>query len=290
MSAHTSPGALIRRALLNGQRRPRTPGSSPTSKHGDGYEFVELRAYVPGDDVRRIDWAASARSVDLQTRVILEEVSLTLGGIVDDTPSMRVGRRRPLLVAAYEALRAWYDLAGSDDRCVRVVGDAVYPARGERGAASAIVALQAIGSFDLTRSLRVARSALRPGAALLAIGDWFDLQKKDDSLLHALSKRCDCTALIARDPWYDGLPLAGVVRMQGAEGGTLRAYIGGRERQAYARAVREREAELLKRFAGAGWRAGLLFESNGVASLAAAFGLRRAASGPEPSQSFRSWG
>ena len=50
----------------------------PTIYRGDGYEFVELRAYVPGDDVRRIDWAATARSGDLQTRVVLEDVALTL--------------------------------------------------------------------------------------------------------------------------------------------------------------------------------------------------------------------
>ncbi|MGC2405207.1 MAG: DUF58 domain-containing protein, partial [Candidatus Cybelea sp.] len=116
----------IREALLRARRRPRHLGAgSPTIYRGDGYEFVELRAYVPGDDVRRIDWAATARSGDLQTRVVLEDVALTLGAIVDTSPSMRVGRRRPLLAAAREALETWFGAATGDDRCIRVEADAV---------------------------------------------------------------------------------------------------------------------------------------------------------------------
>ncbi len=69
----------IREALLRARRRPRNLGAgSPTIYRRVGYEFVELRAYVPGDDVRRIDWAATARSGELQTRVVLEDVALTL--------------------------------------------------------------------------------------------------------------------------------------------------------------------------------------------------------------------
>src|SRR5579872_11970 len=102
----------LRDALLRGKRRPRAFGSgAPTIYRGDGYEFVELRAYVPGDDVRRIDWAATARAGEMQTRVVLEDVSLTLAAMLDDSPSMRVGRRRPVLAAAREALCAWYDAA-----------------------------------------------------------------------------------------------------------------------------------------------------------------------------------
>lgn len=274
-----SPPAAIRAALLNGKRRPRTPGGSPTSRRGDGYEFVELRSYVPGDDVRRIDWAASARSSELQTRVILEDVALTLAAIVDDSPSMRVGRRRPLLAAAQEALRAWYAVATAEDRCLRIVGDAMHPSGPLRGPASAAAALRTCGTFDLGSSLHVARSALRPGAALLAVGDWFDLGDAQDGLLHALGTRCDCTMLLARDPWFEGVPLSGIVRMRGAEGGILRAYVGAQERAAYVRATRAREAVLLARFAAAGWRVGLLHESDGEGSLAAAFGLRRTGTG-----------
>lgn len=265
----------IREALLRGRRRPRHFGAgSPTIYRGDGYEFVELRAYVPGDDVRRIDWASTARSGELQTRVVLEDVTLTLAAIVDASASMRVGRRRPLLTAAREATEEWFGAAGGDDRCMRIEGGAVTPAALQRGPRRALMQLTPSAAFDLRRTLRTARAALPRGTALLAIGDWYELDAALDRELADLGSRFDCTALVARDPWYDALPLAGIVRLRGAEGGALRSYIGARERAAYHRAVREREDALLRRFESANWRTGLLREEDGRSSLGAAFGLR----------------
>ncbi len=265
----------LRDALLRGRRRPRQIGSgSPTVYRGDGYEFVELRAYVPGDDVRRIDWAATARSGDFQTRVVLEDVALTLAAIVDESASMCVGRHRPVRDAAREALRAWFEAAATDDRCIRIAASAITPAQLRKSPHAAALATPAAEGFDVYDTLSTARAALARGTALLAISDWYDLDDRADRLLGELGTRFDCTALIVRDPWYDGLPLRGVVRMRGAEGGSARVYVGRRERAAYARAVRARESELHRRFAQANWRTGLLYEGDGAASLLAAFGVR----------------
>jgi len=266
----------VREALLRGKRRPRNLGSgSPTTYRGDGYEFVELRQYVPGDDVRRIDWAASARSGDMQTRVVLEDVALTLAAIVDDSASMRVGRKRPLLEAAYEAAEGWLLAAKGEDRCMQVTGDFVTPSALQRKPHAVFAALRQNGggAFDAGRAFLTARAALPRGTALLAIGDWYDIDASHDRLLAQLGARYDCTVLVARDPWFDGLPLNGMVRLRGAEGGQVRAFVGKRERSAYRSAVREREAALLERFAIANWRTGLLHESDGFASIAGAFGL-----------------
>jgi uncharacterized protein (DUF58 family) len=254
----------LRDALLRGKRRPRRFGAgSPTTYRGDGYEFVELRAYVPGDDVRRIDWAATARAGDLQTRVVLEDVALTLAVLVDDTASMQVGRTRPLLAAAEEAADAWFAAARSGDRLMRIGNDFAGPSHARPSA-----------PFELGGALATARAALRRGTALLAIGDWYELDARHDDLLERLGTWCDCTALIARDPWYDGLPVGGVLRFTGAEGGALRAYIGTRERTAFRSAVRAREDAIVEQLSRAGWRTGILAEHSGVASLHAAFGVR----------------
>jgi uncharacterized protein (DUF58 family) len=264
----------LRDALLRGRRRPRTFGSgSPTTYRGDGYEFVELRAYVPGDDVRRIDWAATARSGELQTRVVLEDVALTLAAIVDDTPSMRVGRHRSLADAAHEALASWFGAAQADDRCVRVGSDIVAPPRQLRGPRAAHAALQPVDTSKVFDALRTARAALPRGTALLAIGDWFDIDDGWQRLLAELGTRLDCTALIARDPWYDELRVGGIVRLRGSEGGVARVFIGKRERERFREAVRAREASVVARFERANWRTGILHEANGAASLAETFGV-----------------
>jgi uncharacterized protein (DUF58 family) len=243
----------IRQALLRGKRRPRRAGAgSPTLYHGDGYEFVELREYVPGDDVRRIDWAATARTAQLQTRVVLEDVALTLCALVDESASMRAGKERTLLESAHEAARAWYAAADGSDRVMHLD----------------------IEAGPLTRALDVAAAVLPRGSALLVVSDFWDLPAEDDDQLVRLGLRFDCTALVARDPWYDALPLRGFVTVRDAESAdSARMFLGKRERIAYVHAVRRREAALLERFARCNWRAGVFDEADGGGALLRAFGL-----------------
>ena len=255
----------LREALLRGKRRPRLSGAgSPTLFRGDGYEFVELRAYAPGDDVRRIDWAATARSAQLQTRVILEDVALTLAVLLDTSPSMQAGRRRPLLAAAREALDTWFGAAISGDRRVQIFSDEAlaYP-------------MASNAPFSLKDALNVAAAVLSRGTALLAIGDFWDMPEDDDAIVF-LGRRFDCTALIARDPWFDELPLRGFVRIADAESARSQLlYIGAREARKYVAAVREREEQLIERFRRANWRTGAFGEEeDGGAALMHAFGVR----------------
>ena len=269
-------GEPLRAALLAGKRRPRARGGgSPTKYRGDGYEFVEVREYVAGDDPRRIDWAATARSGGLQTRVVLEDVALTLAAIVDHSGSMRAGRARELAAAADEAMAAWFDAARADDRCIRVFPDAVV-APALRGPLGARACRRARGAapFDLGRACAAARAALPRGTALLLVTDGYDLPADLDRRLADLGQRCDCTVLLARDPWYDGLPLRGFARIQDLETGDRRTvYLDAAAHRRYLAATRERERLAMARFAAAGWRVGSLREGAGRASLLNVFGL-----------------
>jgi uncharacterized protein (DUF58 family) len=264
----------LREALLRGARRPRQRGpGSPLNARGDGLEFVELRAYASGDDVRRIDWAASARSGMLQTRVLHEDLGLALAAVLDDSESMHVGRSTTLAESALCALRRWYGAADSADRCLRVTpqGSSAPRLRGRR-AAQACLSLTSAEPFFLVPALQTTLALLPQGAALLVISDWFE--EPNDDLLAALARRADCTALIARDPWFDGLPLAGFVRIRDAQSAAVRRiFVGSKERARFAYAVRRREALLLERFRTLGWRAAPFSEDDGEAALLRAFGL-----------------
>ena len=255
----------LREALLRGRRRPRLSGSgSPTLYRGDGYEFVELREYAAGDDVRRIDWAATARTGALQTRIVLEDVALTLASIVDTSKSMLAGRRRTLADAAREAFELWEAAAGREDRRIRVYSDDVYD-----------YPLESAAPFVLADALNVAAAVLARGTALLLVSDLWDLPESDDVMVF-LGRRFDCTALIARDPWFDDLPISGFAHVRDSEGsGAARLYIGPSERRRYARATREREDRLVERLTAANWRTGTFeSEESGAAALLRAFGVR----------------
>jgi uncharacterized protein (DUF58 family) len=58
---------------------------------GKGLEFDRLRRYIPGDDVKRLDWKVFARTGDLYTRVYKEERQFDIIIILDVSNSMLVG-------------------------------------------------------------------------------------------------------------------------------------------------------------------------------------------------------
>lgn len=232
----------------------------------DGLVFSQLREYVLGDDPRRIDHAATARAGSLQTRVYVEETALVLAAIVDESGSMQVGRTRPLAAAAHEALHAWFGALEADDRAVRIVDERIV--RDRRAAPH----VRAERSFALEPALAIAQRTLPRGASLLVVTDGFDLPADETLLRTAL--RFDATVLLARDPWRDDLPLAGIVRLRDAEDGRARTvFVGSRERRRYRAASHAREAALHARFRDAGWRVGALAETDGRGSLLRAFGV-----------------
>jgi uncharacterized protein (DUF58 family) len=70
---------------------------------GRGMEFDEVRPYVPGDDVRAIDWNVTARTGEPHVKRFVEERELTVMLLVDVSSSQEFGSgRRSKLEAAVE--------------------------------------------------------------------------------------------------------------------------------------------------------------------------------------------
>jgi uncharacterized protein (DUF58 family) len=264
----------LRAALLQ-RRRGRVSGTgAPQRRRADGYEFAELREYVEGDDPRRIDWAATARAGALQTRVLYEDHALSLAVLLDASRSMFVGRARPVYDDAWGALRIWYGLAASDDRCVRVSGARAVGDPRRRGPAAAHVcsAERDEAGSNFSAGLRTALAVVPLDASLLVVSDFFGIAH-DIDVLRALAARCDVTALVVRDPWHDGLPLGGFVRLRDAESGNARRfYVGCSERERFTAAVAARERDTLGVLHRAGLRATVL-GGDAERALAEAFGI-----------------
>ena len=68
-------------------------GGYRSTFRGTGLEFQEVRAYQPGDDVRRIDWNVTARTGEAFVKSYAEERELVVHLIVDQSRSMDFGSR-----------------------------------------------------------------------------------------------------------------------------------------------------------------------------------------------------
>lgn len=127
MSAHvtTSLDELIRlKAEASGFGfLPRQPvhsllaGRHASRLRGRGLAFEELRHYQPGDDVRSIDWRATARRRSPHVRVYNEERERPVLLVVDQRSPMFFGSRRAMksvVAAEIAALGAWRTLHAGD--------------------------------------------------------------------------------------------------------------------------------------------------------------------------------
>ena len=91
-------------------------GDYASAFHGRGMEFHEVREYVPGDDVRGIDWNVTARMNQPFIKVFREERELTLMLMVDVSASLAsgCGRSRREAAAELAAILAWLAIKSND--------------------------------------------------------------------------------------------------------------------------------------------------------------------------------
>jgi len=78
---------LVSRRVLRG----RLKGERRSKRKGQSVEFADYRNYVPGDDLRFIDWNLYARFDRLFLKLFLEEEDLHFFALVDCSPSMNFG-------------------------------------------------------------------------------------------------------------------------------------------------------------------------------------------------------
>ena len=92
-------------------------GRHASRLRGRGLDFEEVRHYQPGDDIRQIDWKATARTRKTHSRVYTEERERSVLLVVDQRITMFFGSERNMksvTAAEMAALAAWRVLAQKD--------------------------------------------------------------------------------------------------------------------------------------------------------------------------------
>ena len=111
-------------------------GKHASKLRGRGLDFEEVRNYVPGDDIRNIDWKVTARTQKTHSRVYSEEKEKPALIVVDQSKSMFFGSKRKTkaVVAAELAALAAFRVLKEGDRVGGVVFadqgiDVIFPKR-----------------------------------------------------------------------------------------------------------------------------------------------------------------
>lgn len=203
-------------------------GDYTSTFRGRGVEFAEVREYLPGDDVRTIDWNVTARLGTPYVKRFHEERQLTLLLLVDLSASSGFGsttrtkRELAAEVAAVLALAATRhrDRVGAVFYSDRIEWFAP-PKSGRRQAltvVSQVLAFVPTGrGTDLNGTLDYLEPVLRQRAAVVLLSDFLD--RSQWPALDRLAHRHDVMAMQLTDPRERELPGVGLVTLFDPETG-----------------------------------------------------------------------
>ena len=195
---------------------------------GQGMEFIEVREYQPGDDVRNIDWNVTARYGFPFIKKFREERELTVVLLVDLSRSGMFGTTRSLkeeIAAEIGALLAFSAIKNNDKVGLILFTDQVEkfvpPKKGQQHVLRLIREMlyfkpQGRGT-DIDQALTFLSQVLTKRAVVFLISDF--LNKGFERSLKMANRRHDIVAIKITDPREVELPKIGLIELEDSETG-----------------------------------------------------------------------
>lgn len=194
---------------------------------GLGMEFAEVREYVPGDEVRSIDWNVTARTGHPYVKKFVAEREMTVMLMVDGSASLRFGtaaKWKSELAAEVAAVLGFSAIRNNDKVGLCLFSDRVEKfIRPQKGRTHTLRLVRDVLEFapqqrgtNLDEALRYLNRVLKRKAVVFLLSDFYQV---DERLLAITGKRHDLIALQVADPRELSLPNVGLVEFFDAEGG-----------------------------------------------------------------------
>jgi uncharacterized protein (DUF58 family) len=193
---------------------------------GRGMEFAEVREYVPGDDVRSIDWNVTARTGVPHVKKFVEERDQTVMFLVDASHSLDFGTVRRMkgeIAAELAAVLAFSAIRNNDKVGAIIFTDEIElfipPKKGKKHVLRVIREMlyfepKSRGT-NVGAALEYLSRVVRRKAVVFLISDFV---APDYSMpLRVANKRHDLIAITITDPAEDEIPPVGLVHLVDAE-------------------------------------------------------------------------
>lgn len=202
-------------------------GEYHSAYKGRGVIFSEVREYVPGDDVRDIDWNVTARQNKPFVKVYEEERELTVMLLVDVSGSRSfgaVGEAKMEKMAEIAATLAFSSIQNNDKVGMIMFSDKIEkfipPKKGRK---HILLLIREIINYqpenegtDIDQALRFLTNAIKKRTAAFLISDLIDTHDYTQSLMIA-SRKHDLVTLQVYDKRDCEMPNVGLVKMRDLE-------------------------------------------------------------------------
>jgi uncharacterized protein (DUF58 family) len=197
---------------------------------GRGMQFDEVREYMPGDDIRTIDWNVTARTGKAYIKRFVEEREMTVIFAVDLSASGQFGtvnKTKNELAAEFCAVLAFAAAKNNDKVGLLIFTDQIelyIPPK--KGSGHVLRLIRELLYFktprrktDISMALDYVAKVTRKKAAVFLVSDFIESDFKKS--LGLLNKRHDVIAVPVRDRVEISMPSVGLIELQDAETGQI---------------------------------------------------------------------
>jgi uncharacterized protein (DUF58 family) len=235
--------------------RDRMAGQYHSVFKGAGIAFSEVRQYMPGDDIRLIDWNVSARMNGPYVKLFVEEREMTVLLLVDMSASGQFGsanEEKRELAAELAAVLAFSAIKNNDRVGLIIFTDEVErfvpPKKGKKHVLRVISEILSFSPksprTDLATGLDFMGHVAHHRSVAFLVSDFLAPQADYERALRIASRRHDLIPVVVSDPLEEQLPAVGLIDLLDPETGELVVFdSSGPEARAFGgESRRQREA------------------------------------------------
>lgn len=212
----------------------RQEGQHRCRRAGEGLEFLDYRPYVPGDDLRHIDWSLYGRFRQLVMRIYESQENLSITVLVDSSRSMSFGTPTSKAVHACRIAcgLAHVALSQGEQLHVGAFGEDLAPLVGPLQRTSQLGQvveylrqMTVKGSTSFCKSLHSFCVRMRRKGLVVVISDFLGNDSYAEGLRLVLARGCKVLLVQILDPIDLGTGLEGYLRIRDSETGEERLVL-----------------------------------------------------------------
>ena len=229
-------------------------GNNPSIFQGEGYDFIELREYMPGDDIRHIDWNITAKLQKPYIKIFREEreLNVVVASMLNGSVHFGSKRFKQDVIAELSAMLSFSVIKNGDLLSSYIFSDKLEShLKPSKKLFSVHKSVESILNFDaLHKRADYKKMAdtlfkrLKRKSLVIIIGDFFEIPD-----FKVLAKKHEVIAIVVRDLLEEKPPKMGFASLIDPESGAvLEGDFNDATVKAYAKKVQVHDRKLYTAF------------------------------------------
>lgn len=225
-------------------------GNNPSIFQGEGYDFIELREYMPGDDIRHIDWNITAKMQKPFIKIFREEreLNVVVASVLNGSVHFGSKKFKQETIAEVVALLSFSTIKNGDLLSSYIFTDTMVshlkPSKKVNQVQKSVDEILNFNALNQKVDFKVIADTLykrlKRKSLIILVGDFFEIPN-----FALLARKHEVVAVIVRDLLEEKPPQMGFSSLVDPESGAvLEGDFNAASVKAYAKKVQAHDHQL----------------------------------------------